>query len=151
MNLSFPDTGHEFLVMIVPVLTLLLALGFLCVPRRVLRFMGLEPRPSNPEAIGEGRSSFAGAMLAVSLGCLLLQDPIALQPGLNFMLASGWSVAAFGRVLQMVLDRGLRKRIQARFILAVGMALAAWTVTEIPAFWCSDPLGPGCHLPTDLQ
>ncbi len=151
MSLTFPDTGHEFLVMIVPVLTLLLALCFVLVPGKVLKFMGLETKPAHPEAIAEGRSSFAGSMLAVSLGCLLLQDPIALQPGLNFMLASGWSIAAFGRVLQLIFDNGNRKRVQVRFILAAGMALAAWSVTEIPNFHCSNPWAETCQLPINMR
>ena len=151
MNLTFPDTGHEFLVMIVPILTLFLGLGFLVFPRTIFSFMGLEPRPVNPEAIAEARSSFSGALLAVSLGCLLLQDPIALQPGLNFVLACGWTIAAAGRVLQMLFDNGLRKRVQARFILASGMALAAWWVTEVPAFRCADPLSEFCNFPSEFH
>ena len=152
MTFTFPQNAHDFLVMLVPMLTLALGCAFLIVPGRVLRFMGLEPVAGKPEAIGEGRSSFAGALLAVALGCLLLQEPIALQPGLNLMLAMGWTVSAFGRVLQLAFDGALkRKRIHARFIIAFGLATMAWSVTEIPYMSCVDNSASECALPGNLK
>lgn len=136
MTFQLPTTGQEFLIMLVPFVTLLLGLAFLIVPGRLLSYMGLRARPEKPEAIGEGRSSFAGPLLAVSLCCLLLQEPIALQPGLNFVLALGWTIAALGRILQMAFDGGMRKRIQVRFALAAVLAVLAWASADIPTFHC---------------
>jgi len=136
LTLPFPTTAEEFLIVLVPFVTLLLGLALLVSPGRVLSYMGLRARPDKPEAIGEGRSSFAGPLLAVALCCLLLQEPIALQPGLNFVLALGWTIAAFGRLLQMVFDSGWRKRIQARFALASILALLAWYSADVPTFMC---------------
>ena len=108
--------------------------------------------PGRPEAIGEGRSSFAGAVLAIALGCLLLQDPIALQPGLNLMLAIAWSIAALGRVLQMLLDSGLpRKRIHARFFIAAGLSALAWSVTDIPYLACMEEPLSSCIAPKSFK
>lgn len=152
MTFSFPQSAHDFVVLLVPTLTMLLAFAFLIVPGRVLRFMGLEAVPGRPSAIGEGRSIFAGAMLAVGLACLLLQEPLALQPGLNLLLAVGWSIAAFGRVLQMVLDGGLkRKRIQTRFIIALGLAILAWSVTDVPYLACLDFSVANCTTPISAR
>ena len=79
-DLQLPPKRHDFLVMLVPLLTLMLSLAFLVVPGRMFRFMGLEAQADRPSAICEGRSSFTGSMLAVASACLLLQEPIALQP-----------------------------------------------------------------------
>ncbi|MDJ0613872.1 MAG: hypothetical protein QNJ29_09345 [Rhizobiaceae bacterium] len=147
MTFQFPTTGEEFMIMLVPLVTLLLGLAFLLVPGRLLSYMGLRARPDKPEAIGEGRSSFAGPLLAVALCCLLLQEPIALQPGLNFVLALGWTFAALGRVLQMVFDGGWRKRIRVRFALAVALAILAWVHADIPTFWCFETGLVNCYSP----
>ncbi|MEM9332027.1 MAG: DUF4345 family protein [Pseudomonadota bacterium] len=152
MTFNFPQNAHDFLVMLVPMLTFALGFAFLFFPGRLLRFMGLEPIGGKPEAIGEGRSSFAGALLALALGCLLLQDPIALQPGLNLMLAIGWSISTFGRLLQLTFDGGLkRKRIQTRFLIAFGLAVMAWSVTEIPYMSCVENAASECTLPGSLK
>lgn len=144
MIYSLPATGAEFTVMIVPLLTVLLGFGFLVFPKNLLRFMGLEAVSAFPEAIGEGRSSFAGFMLAIGIACLLLQDPIALQPSLNFVLALAWSIAAVGRLVQMAVDQGWRKRIQVRFLLAAVFAGLAWSATEMPVFRCLNPFEGNC-------
>lgn len=130
--------------------TLLLGLVFLLAPKRILSHMGLRARPEKPEAIGEGRSSFAGPLLAVSLCCLLLQEPIALQPGLNFVLALAWTIAAFGRVLQILFDGGWRKRIQARLALAIILAVIAWSSAEVPTFRCFESGWINCYAPQTL-
>lgn len=114
--------------------------------------MRLEAVTGRPEAIGEGRSSFAGVLLAVALGCLLLQDPIALQPGLNFMLAIGWTIAALGRLVQMLFDGGLSfKHIQARFFVSLVLAALAWNATEFPYMACFESFRAGCGLPVDAS
>lgn len=131
-------------------ITVLLGLVFLLAPRQLLNYMGLRARADRPEAFGEGRSSFAGILLAVGLSCLLLQEPLALQPGLNFVLAFGWTLAALGRILQMIFDHGFRrKRIQARFLLAAALAALAWNATEVPTFLCVDGFSIQCGLPQD--
>lgn len=151
MAFPFPTTAYELLVMIVPVITLLLGLAFLIFPGRLLKFSGLQANASNPEAIGEGRSSFAGVLLAVALGCLLLQDPIALQPGLNFMLALGWTIAALGRLIHIALDGDRRKSVQVRFALALVLAVVAWVVADVPSFKCVNPLAANCDLVLDWR
>ncbi len=152
MTFTFPQNAHDFLVMLVPFLTLLLGLVFLIIPGRLLHFMGLEPRQAPSGGFSGGRWGFASGLLAVGLGCLLLQEPIALQPGLNFILALGWSLSAFGRLLQMLLDNGLkRKRIQTRFIIASILSVLAWSVADVPYFACADPASVMCSMPVTLK
>lgn len=136
--------------MLVPMVTVLIGMLFFLAPRQFLNYMGLRAKADCPEAFGEGRSSFAGILLAVGLSCLLLQEPLALQPGLNFVLALGWTLAAVGRILQMVFDGGLRrKRIQSRFLLAATLAFIAWISAEVPQFVCVDGFSLQCGLPED--
>jgi hypothetical protein len=150
VTFTWPANAQEFLIQLVPSITVLLGLAFFLAPARLLNYMGLRNLPDRPEAIGEGRSSFAGILLAVGLSCLLLQEPIAMQPGLNFVLALGWSIAAFGRILQMVLDGGWRKRIKVRFLLALLMAGIAWSTADVPQFLCANPFSPQCQMPQTM-
>lgn len=150
MNFPIPSTAQEFLILLVPFVTLLLGLVFFLLPARLLNFMGLRALSGTPEAIGEGRSSFAGILIAVGLSCLLLQEPIALQPGLNFVLALGWTIAAIGRVMQMMFDGGWRKRIQVRFLLAAALAGIAWQSAEVPTFGCFEIGLVNCFPPRGL-
>lgn len=134
-----------------PMVTVLLGFVFLLVPVRILSYMGLRATHAHPEAIGEARSSFAGPLLALGLGCLLLQDPIALQPGLNFTLALAWTISAFGRILQLVFDGALRrKRIQMRFLLALILASIAWASADVPTFLCFEYAATHCKLFNNL-
>lgn len=132
--------------MAVPFITLLLGLAFLVMPARVFHYMGLRALPDKPEAVGEGRSSFAGPLIAVALSCLLLQ-----QPSLYFLLALSWTLAAFGRVLQMLFDgASMRKRIHLRFFIAAVLAGLAWYTTETPGFTCFEVGLVNCHAPVTL-
>ncbi len=145
MSFSVPNTASEFILTGVPFLTLLLGLAFLVFPKRTLRVFGLQTVPGMPDAIAEGRSSFAAPYLVAGLGCLLLQHPLAPQPSLVFMLAAGWSVSAFGRILQMVLDQGgTRKRLHLRFSISAGLAAGLWFIAEMPVFRCLQLAGGAC-------
>ena len=135
---TFPNTASEAIVTVVPLLTVILGAVFLLAPKQALRGFGLQARPGVPDAIAEARSSFAAPFLTAGLACLFLQHPLAVQPSLMFMLAAGWTVSALGRIAQMALDGGLkRKRIHLRFFIAVGLAIATWSVSPFPEFRCS--------------
>ncbi len=139
-SLSFtpPENLYEALFITVPVITLLLGLAFLVMPRRMLSFCGLEARSHVPEAIGEGRSSWAGILLAMALGCLLLQEPKALQPGLSLMLGAAWAITVFGLCLQGVLDGGFNRKLVVRICLAAvlaGIGLWASEIIDAGFFW----------------
>ena len=125
--------------MLVPIITLLVGFAYLIFSRRLLHIQGLEALPRHPEAIGEGRSSYAGILLALSLGCLLLQEPMALQPGLNLMLALAWLLAGAGWLLQMVIERarGVQQIAKVMAALALGML----------ALWTAEPAEPGFRHP----
>jgi len=121
-----PQTATEFILTAIPVITILLGLMFLIVPRRILRFMGLEARTGHLSSSGEARAAFASFLIAPGLACLLLQDPLVQQPGLTNILALGWFISAAGRFLQLFLDNGRRKRVWFRFFLALILGLLGW-------------------------
>ena len=137
--------------MFVPYVTILLGLAYLIFPAQLLYYSGLRAVPGRAHAIGEGRSSFAGPMLALGLGSVVLQEPIALQPGLSFSIALAWTLAAIGRFLQILIDAGWRKRLQFRLAISVVLAALAWYVAEVPNFVCLDLSSPYCAFPQTLR
>ena len=114
----------------------------------MLHLMGLRVHPDYPNAKGEVRSVFAAPLLSTGLACLLLQDPIALQPGLNITLAIGWTVCVVGRIMQIVLDGGYRKRVYARLFISLVIAGAAWFAAEMPYFVCLQAFSTYCEFPS---
>lgn len=119
MVFTFPQNADQLFIMIVPFLTLLIGLCYLVFPRKLLGFCGVQAIAGRPEAIGEGRSSYAGIMIACGAGCLFLQEPLALQPGLNLMLAFAWLISGFGIMIQGLVDDGLDLRVFGRMLFCL--------------------------------
>lgn len=120
-----PQTANEALILLTPLVTVLLGLAFLVLPGRMLAIFDLAPNPRHPDAIGEGRATYGGALLGFGLCCLLLQEPAALQPGLNTMLGVAWFVAAFGFLLQMVVDGHRTVTVFTSVIVSTCLAVLA--------------------------
>lgn len=134
MVFTFPQTFDQAFIMLVPFLTLLIGLLYLVLPRKILHFCGVEAVEGKPHAIGEGRSSYAGILIACGAGCLFLQEPLALQPGLNLMLAFAWLIAGFGVMIQGLVDDGLDFRVFGRmlaFLVLGSVALQSAELLEI--------------------
>ena len=119
--------------MAVQLLTGLAGLAFFLMPRVVLSRLGLEPIPSNLEAFGEGRASFAGFLIGASICCLLFQQPGLQQPGLSFALAASWLFAALGKMVHVAIDGSRLTHVYVRLGLAVLFgAIALWTADPVP-------------------
>lgn len=131
MVFTFPQTLDQAFVMLVPFLTLMIGALYFLLPRRVLHFCGVEAVEGKPHAIGEGRSSYAGILIACGAGCLFLQEPLALQPGLNLMLAFAWLIAGFGIMTQGLVDDGLDFRVFGRMLFALIMGSIALQTAEL--------------------
>ena len=140
---TLPQTGLEALTLLVPFLTALLGLGYLIAPRTMLASAGMEAKPDHPDAVGEGRSAHGGILLAFGLCCLLLQEPKALQPGLNAMLAIAWFISGAGFVLQILIDGQRRVGTFVRLGLAFAFSMISW--------WTSDPVTFGLVVPSNSQ
>jgi len=130
LNFIPPENLYEVLLITVPFITLFIGLTFLIIPGRMLAVCGLQAREATPEAIGEGRASWAGIMLAMALGCLLLQEPKALQPGLSFSLGLAWAIATFGFCLQGILHGGFTRSIVFRVIISLLLAVLGLRASE---------------------
>ena len=143
LNFIPPENLYEALFITVPVITLILGLAFLILPRRMLTYCGLEANENSPEAIGEGRASWAGIMLGMSLGCLLLQEPKALQPGLSLSLGIAWMITALGFCLQGILHGGFRKELVIRLLVSLMLGVLG--------LWASEFIEPSFSLPIRFQ
>ncbi len=131
MVFTFPQTFDEVFVMAVPFITLLIGVAYFLFPRKLLGFCGIEAVEGKPHAIGEGRSSYAGILIAIGAGCLFLQEPLALQPGLNLVLAFAWLIAGFGIMTQGLVDDGLDFRVFGRMLFSLIMGSVALQTAEL--------------------
>ncbi|PCI05995.1 MAG: hypothetical protein COB78_05350 [Hyphomicrobiales bacterium] len=127
---ELPQTFEEWLPFMVPLVTLLIGLGYLLMPKMVLGRLGLEGGLNHPEGIGAGRSNFGGFMVGLSIVCILFQQPV-----LNQALTLSWGIAALGKLVHLVLDGGLRQKPAinlARLAVAAALAGYSYTQTGIP-------------------
>lgn len=131
MVFTLPQNFDQAFVMFVPFITLLVGLVYFLFPRKVLGFCGVEAVEGKPHAIGEGRSSYAGILIACGAGCLFLQEPLALQPGLNLMLAFAWLIAGFGIMIQGLVDDGLDFRVFGRMLASLILGSVALQTAEL--------------------
>lgn len=131
MVFTLPQNFDQAFVMFVPFVTLLVGIAYLLFPGKVLGFCGVEAVEGKPHAIGEGRSSYAGILIACGAGCLFLQEPLALQPGLNLMLAFAWLIAGFGIMVQGLVDDGLDFRVFGRMLGSLVLGSMALQTAEL--------------------
>lgn len=127
--------------MLVPFLTLLIGVLYLVFPKRILHSSGLEAVEGIPHAIGEGRSSYAGILIACGAGCLFLQEPLALQPGLNLLLAIAWLITGAGFLIQILFDGGRVLSVILKMCFAFFMGVIAYLNAELVKFNFAMPTG----------
>ena len=97
----WPFTQGEWLAWSSAVVTVLLGLIMLFLPRIGLRILRLQTTPEHPEATSEARATMSGFYLGLGLCCILLAQPL-----LYMALGFSWLFTAFGRVVSMLSDRG---------------------------------------------
>ncbi|HMQ57714.1 MAG TPA: DUF4345 family protein [Rhizobiaceae bacterium] len=114
-----PQSPGEWLAWSSALVTLVFGLMCLFTPRLSFRIMRLETRPDVPEAISESRATIAGFYLGVSLTALLFA-----QPFLWMALGAGWAFTAFGRLVSMVLDRGMTTFNAISILIEASLAVA---------------------------
>ncbi|PWV98342.1 uncharacterized protein DUF4345 [Hoeflea marina] len=98
----FPTSTGEWLAFGSAAITIAFGLLLLVAPRLSFRILRLQTRPDHPEAVSEGRGTMAGFYLGVGICALLFAQPL-----LYLALGAGWAFTAFGRLVSMLLDRGL--------------------------------------------
>nr|WP_170132320.1 DUF4345 family protein [Hoeflea marina] len=102
MEFYFPTSTGEWLAFGSAAITIAFGLLLLVAPRLSFRILRLQTRPDHPEAVSEGRGTMAGFYLGVGICALLFAQPL-----LYLALGAGWAFTAFGRLVSMLLDRGL--------------------------------------------
>lgn len=122
MEIVFPQTLQQGLLVAVPLVTILIGACYFLMPGRMLAMAGLAPRAEYPDAVGEGRSSFAGFALGTG-ACALIFG----QPNLLTLLGLSYAAASVGRLLHIVVDGAGRRLVLARLTGSAGLAvLALW-------------------------
>lgn len=102
---------------IAPLVTILIGFCFFLAPKRLFSHLHIEGVERHAEAFGEGRSTFAGFLIAGGALAFATRDPLVL-----FLLGLAWGVAAFGKLLHMTIDRGRSKSVALRFLMALMLA-----------------------------
>lgn len=100
MELYFPTEFGERLAFCSASFTALIGLILMFAPGYTYRFLRLQVRDGRSEAYAEARSA-GGFMLGLGLASILLA-----QPMIYLALGASFAVAAFGRILSLMSDRG---------------------------------------------
>ncbi|GGD97232.1 hypothetical protein GCM10011390_14990 [Aureimonas endophytica] len=119
LELALPETNAELLPFVAGAVTALIGVFALFLPRTFLRALRLQAAPLHPEGAGEARSIIGGFYIGNGLMTMLLFD----QPYVQLMLGGAWALAAFGRLVAMLSDKG--GTILNALLLLLQLALAA--------------------------
>lgn len=117
MEFYFPTELGEQLAYCAAAFTALMGLFMMFAPGYSFRFLGLQPREGRLGAYGESRS-MGGFYLGAGLMAILLA-----QPTVYITLGAAFALAAFGRILALMSDRG--NVIVNLIMLVIQAALAA--------------------------
>ncbi|MGI9401107.1 MAG: DUF4345 family protein [Rhizobiaceae bacterium] len=127
MEIYIPQTIDEWMPLAVPITAFLIGLAYFVAPRLVLNVIGLTGSSEHPEAYGEGRSTFAGFPLGLSIAAFLFGQPILLA-----MLGAAFAAAILGKIVQIAFDDGYGHSVFIRLLIAIGLAVAALYQADMP-------------------
>ncbi|MCB1458613.1 MAG: hypothetical protein KDJ48_05005 [Nitratireductor sp.] len=143
IEIVLPQSPAEWLAVIAALVTLAIGLGFFLAPRIVLARMGLSGSPAHPEAVGEGRSSFAGFLIGLPVSALLFG-----QPDIHAAIGLAWLLASGGKIINIVVDGARSMSVLVRLALATALAAIciwhyglpefAFAVPQLRADWLVD-------------
>lgn len=102
LEFNLPETNADLLPFVAAGATVLFGLLGLFAPKTTFRILKLQAAPLRPEAVAEGRSTIGGFHLGMGLMSLLLFD----QPLVQLGLGAAWALAAFGRLVSILSDKG---------------------------------------------
>jgi hypothetical protein len=116
MEFYFPTDLGERLAYCAAAFTALLGLLMMFAPGYTFRFLGLQPREGRLGAFAESRS-IGGSYLGFGLMAILLA-----QPMVYLALGASFALAAFGRILSLMSDRG---NVMVNFFMLVVQVVLA--------------------------
>lgn len=117
MEFALPVETGEQLAFGAAAFVVLIGLMMFLAPRFSLRLLGFETQATGTAPYSEMRSSLGGLYVGLGISAILVA-----QPFIYFALGCAFAVAAFGRLLSILLDRGANAR---NCILLVVQALLA--------------------------
>jgi hypothetical protein len=129
MGIVLPQNADEWLAVLVPLFSILLGLAYFLAPRLMLRGLGLTAGEGHRDAIGEGRSTFAGFPIGIGACALAFGQPILVA-----MLGLAFAVASAGKLLHIVADGARSVSVFLRLFLAAGLAALAFWQAGFPEF-----------------
>jgi len=94
---SWPFTQGEWLAWVSAVVTILLGLVALAAPRARLRLRDAE---GVADAAAEARGQLGGFYIGIGVAAIMFAQPLVYTA-----LGFAWALAAFGRLLSMIVDR----------------------------------------------
>lgn len=100
MEFYFPTEFGEQLAFGAASFTAVIGLVVMMAPGMSFAFLGLQVKDGRPEGLAEGRSA-GGFLLGISLAAVLLA-----QPMVYLAFGAAVALAAFGRLLSLMSDRG---------------------------------------------
>jgi len=118
MEFYFPTERGEQLAYCAAGFTALVGLFMMFAPGLTFRLFGLQPKDGRLGGLAEARSTMGGFYLGFGLAAILLA-----QPMVYLALGASFAVAAFGRILAMMSDRG--GVVRNLILLVVQIVLAA--------------------------
>lgn len=123
MEFYFPTEFGEQLAFGAAAVAALIGALAMFAPGLTLKFFGLEPRNLRPEGFGAVRSA-GGLVVGFSGTALMLA-----QPTLYLAFGAAMALAAFGRVLSIMSDRG--NTLRNVLLLVVEVVLAAMPLSYV--------------------
>ncbi len=123
MEFYFPTEFGEQLAFGAAAVAALIGALAMFAPGLTLKFFGLEPRNLRPEGFGAVRSA-GGLVVGFSGTALMLA-----QPTLYLAFGAAMALAAFGRVLSIMSDRG--NTLRNALLLVVEVVLAAMPLSYV--------------------
>ena len=100
MEFYFPTEFGEQMAFAAAAFAALIGIVVMLAPGMAFAFLGLQTKDGRAEGLAEGRSA-GGFLLGISLSALLLA-----QPMVYLAFGAAVSLAAFGRLLSIMSDRG---------------------------------------------
>ena len=100
IEIVFPEDWSERLAFITALVTMVLGLGLMLMPRGFGRFLGLMAVSGSNNGLSEIRGPFGGIWLGLGLACIILAQPFT-----YFALGVAFLGAVLGRLISMVFDR----------------------------------------------
>jgi len=113
----WPYSQGEWLAWASALVTIVIGLVAMLMPRLRLGALGRNDIAQHPEALAESRAQLGGFYVGIGIAAILFAQPLVYMA-----LGFGWALAAIGRILSALFDRALTLRNFGRLLVSAAMA-----------------------------